>query len=57
MSRVIRSLTFWRTMACLVYKDLLLDEVLYPRIKNCHEKKYFRYRELNPGHLGESQVS
>jgi hypothetical protein len=21
------------------------------------EKKNFRYRELNPGHLGESQVS
>ena len=23
----------------------------------CGKKKYFRYRELNPGHLGESQVS
>ena len=42
-----------KTFVASVHLFIYIQELgQYP-----HGKKYFRYRELNPGHLGESQVS
>ena len=46
----------------LVLSELSAGQLLRTRTQKCFPgensfQKVFRYRELNPGHLGESQVS